>query len=104
MSLLSILASIALSSLTPARVTTAPMIDGRLDDAVWVHVPASDSFTQSFPTDGAAASAPTRVRVAYDERSVYIAVECEQTVESIARLTRRDREVADDRVSIDIDT
>src|SRR5262245_51059005 len=104
MILLSILASVALPAIAPVRVTMAPSIDGRLDDAVWAQVPASDTFTQSFPADGAAASAPTRIRVAYDDRSVYVAVECEQTVESVARLTRRDREVADDRVSIDIDT
>jgi hypothetical protein len=104
MSLLVILANVVLPSIAPIRVTTAPSIDARLDDAVWTQVPASDSFTQSFPSDGAAASAPTRVRVAYDDRAVYIAVECEQTVESVARLTRRDREVADDRVSVDIDT
>ena len=73
MSLLLILTSLAASSIAPVRVTTAPAIDGRLDDAAWTQVPASDSFTQSFPSDGAAASAPTRIRVAYDDRSVYIA-------------------------------
>ena len=99
MSLLALLVAIA-----PVRVASAPVIDGRLDDAIWSSVPASDTFTQSFPSDGAPASAPTRVRVAYDDRGVYIAIECEQKAERVARLTRRDREVADDRVSIDIDT
>jgi uncharacterized protein DUF5916/cellulose/xylan binding protein with CBM9 domain len=92
------------AALTPVRVVATPRIDGHLDDPVWATVPASDAFTQSWPHDGAPPSQPTRVRVAYDDDSIYIALECVQLAPPVARLTRRDREVDDDRVSIDIDT
>jgi len=91
-------------AIAPLRVTSAPVIDGRLDDAAWTQLPASDAFTQRFPDDGRPPSAPTHLKVAYDDDSVYFAIECEQSAQIVARLTRRDRDVADDRVSIDIDT
>src|SRR5262245_55024381 len=93
-----------LAALVPVRVSTAPHIDGHLDDAVWQTIPASEAFTQSFPLDGAPPTARTRVRVAYDDDSLYIAVDCTQSTPRLARLTRRDRDVNDDRISIDIDT
>src|SRR5689334_5252420 len=86
------------------RVDTPPHVDGHLDDAVWATAPRSETFTQKFPRDGAHPTQPTRVQVVYDDDSVYVAIDCVQVLPSIARLTRRDREVGDDRVSIDIDT
>src|SRR5262249_33886616 len=65
----------------------APHIDGHLDDVAWATVPGSDAFTQSFPTDGAAPSDPTRVQVAYDDQNVYVAVACTQHAPPLARLT-----------------
>lgn len=90
--------------LVPLRVQHAPALDGRLDEAVWSRAVASETFTQKFPADGAAPTERTRVRVVYDDDSIYIAVECMQSGQRRARMTRRDREVADDRISIDIDT
>jgi hypothetical protein len=90
--------------LVPLRVEHAPVVDGQLGDSAWTHALASETFTQKFPSDGVAPTQPTRVRVVYDDDSVYIAIECVQVGPRRARLTRRDREVADDRVSIDIDT
>src|SRR5215468_1169827 len=84
---------VLLAAIAPVRVATAPHIDGHLDDAVWTSVPASDSFTQSFPHDGAAPSDPTRVQVGYDDDNLYIAVDCVQHSPRLARLTRRDRDV-----------
>src|SRR5215831_13437829 len=88
----------------PLLLAAAPHIDGHLDDAVWSTVPGSDAFTQSFPRDGATPSEPTRVQVAYDDDNLYIAVACVQHTPRLARLTRRDRDVDDDRISIDLDT
>ncbi|HEX8115123.1 MAG TPA: DUF5916 domain-containing protein [Kofleriaceae bacterium] len=93
-----------LAAIAPVRVATAPHIDGHLDDAAWTTVPVSDSFTQSFPHDGAAPSDPTRVQVAYDDDNLYIAIDCVQHTPLLARLTRRDRDVDDDRISVDLDT
>src|SRR5262245_12956677 len=95
---------VLLAALVPTRVETAPHVDGHLDDAVWQSVVASDAFTQSFPHDGDAATEPTHVRVAYDDTNVYFAIECTQSSPVVARLTRRDRDIDGDRVSIDLDT
>lgn len=88
----------------PVRVSTAPHIDGHLDDPQWTTVRGFDRFTQSFPHDGAPPGETTRFRVAYDDDNIYIAVHCDQHARRLARLTRRDRNVDDDRVSVDIDT
>jgi hypothetical protein len=93
-----------LAALVPVRVDHAPRVDGHLDDALWQVTPASDAFTQSFPHDGDKPTSPTSVRVAYDDDNIYVAIECTQTFPLVARLTRRDREIDGDRVSIDIDT
>ena len=96
--------AVLIAAITPVRVPHAPRVDGHLDDAAWVAAPASDAFTQKFPHDGDPPTYPTRVRVVYDDDSVYVAIECTQSGARLARLTRRDREVGDDRVSIDVDT
>ena len=93
-----------LAAVVPIRVTAAPHIDGHLDDKIWSTTPASEAFTQSFPHDGEKPTDATGVQVAYDDENVYIAIDCVQRVPRLARLTRRDRDVNDDRVSIDIDT
>ena len=98
------LLALAAAALAPVRVHTAPHVDGTLDDAVWQTVPASDGFTQSFPKDGAPPSEPTRVRVAYDDDNLYVAIDCTQSVRPVVRLARRDRDVDGDRVEIDLDT
>jgi hypothetical protein len=92
------------AALVPVRVDVPPTVDGHLDDAAWATAPSSSVFTQQFPRDGVMPTDATRVRVAYDDQDVYVAVECEQRVPPVARLTRRDREIDGDRVSIDLDT
>ena len=98
------LLAIAAAALTPTRVRSAPHVDGVLDDPIWQTVPASDQFMQSFPHDGAPASEPTHVKVAYDDDNVYFAIDCAQSARPVVRLARRDRDVDGDRVAIDIDT
>ncbi|MDH4056947.1 MAG: hypothetical protein OEV58_16425, partial [Gammaproteobacteria bacterium] len=39
-----------------SRTTTAPIIDGKLDDEVWRTAKAIDDFHQTSPTDGASPS------------------------------------------------
>jgi len=91
--------------LTAARAPQAPAIDGRLDDPVWQLATPSDAFTQKFPDEGRAPSEHTVVRVLYDDDAVYVGFECAQLrAPMVARLTRRDREIEADHVSIAIDT
>jgi len=87
-----------------SKTATPPTIDGRLDDAAWKAAESSDSFTQSYPTDGAAPSEHTTVRVVYDADAVYVGVDCEQLHAPILEhLTRRDRDSESEWVAIQID-
>jgi len=91
--------------LTAARASSAPLIDGRLDDAVWQTALPTESFTQSFPFDGAAPSERTRVRVVYDEAAVYFGFECDQIhTPLVERLTRRDRDSESEWAYVQIDS
>ena len=102
------LADVASASLPHAhakRTLTAPVIDGRLDDAVWTGAPIQHDFTQKFPLERSAPSEPTTFRILYDDAAVYIGIDCEQRFTPIVRrLTRRDRVVEGDRVIVSIDS
>ncbi len=75
----------------PARTPTPPTIDGHLDDPVWRTAIPSDTFTQHYPDEGAAPSERTEVRVLYDDKNVYVGIDCEQIHSPIVRrLQRRD--------------
>ena len=85
------------------RTPTPPKIDGHLDEAVWRAAIPSDGFTQHYPDEGAAPSERTEVRVLYDDKNVYVGVDCEQLHSPIVRrLQRRDGTLPSDGVWIDI--
>jgi len=89
------------------KVATAPLIDGRLDDAVWQGVPASTDFRQREPQEGAAASEPTAVRIIYTSTHLYIAAELTDSapLEIRASELRRDNTLeSDDTFSVLLDT
>ncbi len=77
----------------------------RLDDAAWASAPIHDAFTQRFPNEGMAPEEQTTFRVLYDDRSIFVGIDCtQQTVPVVARLTRRDRVIEADRISVAFDT
>ncbi len=90
--------------LTAVRTTQAPLLDGKLDDAVWSKAWLDTNFTQQFPDEGKPPTQRTDVRVLFDDDAIYVAIRCHDTnPESIvAQLTRRDRENPSDRVTVDI--
>jgi hypothetical protein len=91
--------------LVAVRVVKGPELDGRLDDEVWLSAQRSSAFTQKFPNELSAPSEETTVRVVYDDTAVYVAVDCVQrTTPVIARLSRRDRHVESDWVSVALGT
>jgi hypothetical protein len=90
--------------LAAVRVAQAPHLDGRLDDPAWQLAPAVDSFVQKFPREGTPPVEKTTVRVVYDREAVWIGVDCEQKQPPTARLTRRDRQIESDSITIDLDT
>jgi hypothetical protein len=56
-----------------SRTPTAPIIDGRLDEALWSRGSALDGFVQREPSEGRPASQRTEVRLAYDDEALYVA-------------------------------
>jgi hypothetical protein len=70
----------------------APVIDGRLDDAVWSAAPVGGDFVTQRPTFGQPSSQRTEARVVYDADAVYVAIRAFDTApDSIAsQLGRRD--------------
>jgi len=95
----------ALPHLLASRTAVPPALDGRLDETAWQRTAGSDAFTQKVPDEGKPPVERTVVRVLYDDHAVYIGVVCEQTgAPVIARLTRRDRLVEADSVTVGLDT
>src|SRR5262249_5182469 len=111
---MSITAVIALLLAAPAEPAASPVdfqaartdqpitLDGKLDEAAWSSAPAFESFVQIFPTDGAAPSERTLVRVLYDDDNLYVGVECLDSKPELIlhRLARRDQMPASDRVEV----
>src|SRR5262249_60252205 len=79
--------------LTAVRAAQPPVIDGRLDDAVWQVAPADDRFVQQEPAENTPPSRRTELQVAYDDDAVYVAFRChDDRARVVGRLTRRDRD------------
>ena len=87
------------------RASKPPLIDGRLDDAVWQTAAATDAFTQQVPFDGSPPSERTQMRILYDEDAIYFSFDCDQVnTPIIEKLTRRDRDSESEWVWILIDS
>ena len=84
-----------------------PVIDGRLTDAAWVAAPVVEGFAQREPTEGAAVSEPTIVRITYDQTNLYIAADLRDSEPDSIRASelRRDNTLeSDDTFSVLLDT
>jgi hypothetical protein len=85
---------------------TAPIVvDGLLNDEVWLRAPAVTSFTQREPEEGKPVSEPTEMRIAYDDNALYVAATMhDREPTRIARqLARRDQNAEADSFSIFLD-
>src|SRR6185295_5475598 len=56
----------------PTVITTAPLIDGRLDDEVWQRAQTIEGFTQREPRIGEDVSERTVVRIMTDGEALYV--------------------------------
>jgi hypothetical protein len=83
-----------------------PVIDGRLDEAVWAEADVAAHFTQFAPAPGAAASEPTEARVLYDDDAIYVGLTCFDSVPDsiVGPLARRDFTGYSDWVHVMIDS
>lgn len=82
--------SLAAERLAAGDVVT---LDGRLDEPFWARAAVLGEFRQREPIEGAAATEPTRVRVAYDDHALYVGVHAvdSEPERVVARLLQRDR-------------
>jgi hypothetical protein len=73
-------------------VGAAPRIDGALDDGAWSTAPVISDFVQKTPTEGAAPSVQTEVRLLYDDDALYVGARMRRPdPQNIRRsITRRD--------------
>ncbi|MEE8556907.1 MAG: DUF5916 domain-containing protein [Myxococcota bacterium] len=89
------------------RAGKPPIIDGRLDEAVWEGAPTIRRLAQVEPSAGAPPSESTEIRILYDKDFLYLGIRCyDREPEAIlAREMVRDVSLtSDDRVSIVVDT
>jgi uncharacterized protein DUF5916 len=90
-----------------ARFREAPVIDGRLDDAVWAEASVIDRLTQVVPVEGVAPTEATTVSIGYDDDHLYIGVRCHDSEPELIRATEMQRDGSlgsDDRIQLVIDT
>lgn len=82
-----------IKELYATRITTPPKIDGVLDEDVWVQTRCvATNFVQRDPDPGGFPTAPTEVKILYDNNSIYVgATLYDISADSIMReFTRRD--------------
>ncbi len=91
---------------TAARRTGRIEIDGRLEEPDWTRAPAYGDFVQLFPTEGAAPTQRTEVRVLYDDQALYVGVTCHDSHPAgiVRTLGRRDRLPYSDAVMVVVDS
>lgn len=74
------------------RASTAPVIDGRADDPIWTRIPAASEFVAFRPTEGARPTYQTDIKVAFDDRALFVLVRAHDPRPDsiIGLLSRRD--------------
>jgi hypothetical protein len=88
------------------RITgAAPVIDGSITDEAWSAAETGGGYVQRDPDNGAAMTERTRIQVAYDDRYLYVAVVCEDSVPGgiAGGLSRREEFGSTDFVGIGFD-
>ena len=95
----------AVRVLHAVRAADAPVVDGRLDDAVWAEAEGARGFLQRDPVEGEPASEDTEVRIAYDADALYVGARLhDRTPSAIVRqLSRRDVAVEADAFIVYLD-
>jgi hypothetical protein len=97
--------SVPTTAIRPVRFEQAPVIDGRIDDAVWTKAQRLDGFRQVQPGDNLEPSQHTEVLIGYDRRALYLAFRADDTSGRVrATLARRDAIADDDIIGVYLDT
>jgi hypothetical protein len=113
LSALLVTASAAAQSNGPPVVTVSlaaddrPVIDGLVDDVVWMNVEAFSAFIQQEPNEGQPSTERTEVRFVLDRQNLYIAVICfdREPQNILVSQSRRDADLGDtDSIRVLLDT
>ena len=88
------------------RFEQPPVIDGRIDDAIWQRAAVLKDFLQINPGDNTAPTYPTEVFIGYDSKSLYLAFRAQDDPAKVrATIAKRDNVLSgDDSVRILLDT
>ena len=90
---------------TVPRFDKAPVIDGKLDDAIWQSAAVLKDFYQIQPGDNIPPSRPTEVLIGYDPKFLYIAFKVTDEPDKVrATVAKRDNIFNDDYVGFMLDT
>ncbi len=94
------------AAIYPVKTPVPIELDGVLDEAVWQERGGAENFWQFFPTDSLRAAGQTKVRMAYDDDFLYVAVECFTTGDEfvVSSLRRDYRFSGNDNVTLIFDT
>ena len=87
------------------RTETPPVIDGKLDDPVWQQATRFDKFMTLKPDTGRPATEKTDVFMAYDQKHLYVAFNCQDSDPAGIKtsMASRDSIDSDDYVAIVLD-
>lgn len=92
--------------LKPLKISTAPVIDGLLDDPIWAEAPSVTDFKTFIPDFGRDLSKETLAYYTYDSENLYFAFQCfdREPGKIKATLSKRDDIQTDDFVCINLDS
>ena len=87
------------------RATAPIVVDGQLNDEVWLRTPPATAFTQREPDEGKPVTEATELRIAYDDTALYVAARLkDREPRRIARqLARRDQDAEADSFTVVLD-
>ena len=92
-------------TLRASLLTGTLRIDGHLDEPDWQTATPVERFTQRQPTEGAASTEHTEVRVLIDDHSIYFGARFQdrEGTRVRSRLVRRDEDLASDYIAVYLD-
>lgn len=95
-----------LREMSISRVSvSAPTIDGKLDDTIWLQGAWEGNFTQYVPHENAKPSQETEFKIFHDDTYIYAAFRCWDTEPSkISSILSRRDDAEGDRVGLEIDS
>lgn len=92
-------------SLSAVKIDNSPKIDGVLSEDFWKNIEGYSNFTQSYPNPGSPPSFKTEVKIAYDDKNIYIGIYCfdDDPSQIDKKIQRRDRNELSDSVTVQLD-